>query len=127
MMDSQPNPIAPKLSHIHEFLPETHIYQTNNPSDTQEQTPKTLAKEYEKYFRAKYALNKEVFDKLNEKYKTEKEFPFPSEVHENEFAVDFIIQELLSVRDSQWGKPVKLDWKAIKYLLEESIRIFESE
>jgi hypothetical protein len=33
----------------------------------------------------------------------------------------------VKVKNEKWGNPVKLDQKAIKYLIDESIKIFQSE
>ena len=38
-----------------------------------------------------------------------------------------IIEQLTEVRHGQWGKPVKLDQKAIKFLIDESAKIFTKE
>jgi serine/threonine-protein phosphatase PP1 catalytic subunit len=46
---------------------------------------------------------------------------------EKEFVIDLIISQLVKVKNEKWGNPVKLDQKAIKYLIDESIKIFQSE
>lgn len=38
-----------------------------------------------------------------------------------------LIEQLTEVRKSQWGKPVKIDSKAIKWLIDESAKIFSGE
>ncbi len=38
-----------------------------------------------------------------------------------------VIDQLTEVKNSQWGKPVKLDPKAIKYIIDESSKIFSKE
>lgn len=43
------------------------------------------------------------------------------------FAVCMLIEQLTEVRNSQWGKPVKIDAKAIKWLIDESAKIFTQE
>ena len=43
------------------------------------------------------------------------------------FAVCMLIEQLTEVRNSQWGKPVKIDAKAIKWLIDESAKIFTGE
>ena len=46
---------------------------------------------------------------------------------EKEFVIDLLISQLVKVKNEKWGNPVKLDQKAIKYLIDESIKIFQTE
>jgi len=38
-----------------------------------------------------------------------------------------IIDQLTEVKNSQWGKPVKLDPKAIKFIIDEASKIFAKD
>ena len=58
---------------------------------------------------AKYDLTADQFSKIKDKFKKEKDFPNPSTDIEKEYALDFIIDQLVEVKKEQWGKPVKLD------------------
>ena len=64
---------------------------------------------------------------MQAKYKKEKDFETPQGDCEKEFAVDYIIAQLVEVKGGVWGRPVKLDQKAIKFLIEEAVKIFENE
>ncbi len=65
---------------------------------------------------------------MKEKFnKKDKDFVNPATDAEKEFVLDQIIAQLLEVKNGQWGKPVNLDQKAIKYLIDESTRILSAE
>ena len=38
-----------------------------------------------------------------------------------------IIEQLVEVKSLQWGKPVKLEQRAIKYLIDESTRVLSKD
>ena len=62
-----------------------------------------------------------------EKFKNGKDFVQPSADYEREFVTDCIIEQLVEVKSGQWGKPVKLDQKALKFLIDESTKVFQGE
>ena len=51
----------------------------------------------------------------------------PTTPAEKSWVISMIIEQLTEVRNAQWGKPVKIDTKTIKYLIEESAKVFSSE
>jgi hypothetical protein len=57
----------------------------------------------------KYDLSTDQLSKIKDKFKKDKDFPNPSTDAEKEFALDWIIEQLVEVKKEQWGKPVKLD------------------
>jgi hypothetical protein len=61
---------------------------------------------------------------MENKWKPDKDFVQPETDCEREFAVDALIAQLTEVKKGVWGKPVKLDQKGIKYLIDESIKVF---
>lgn len=79
------------------------------------------------YYKEKYDLNQQQLDKLGEKFSKDKEFSQPVLDYEKEYVNDMIISQLTEVKNGQWGKPVKLDAKAIKFLIDESAKIFSNE
>lgn len=74
---------------------------------------------------AKYDLTQQQVDKMVERFKNGKDFVQPSADYEREFVTDCIIEQLVEVKSGQWGKPVKLDQKALKYLIDESTKVFQ--
>jgi serine/threonine-protein phosphatase PP1 catalytic subunit len=46
---------------------------------------------------------------------------------EKVYALDMIIDQLTEVKNSQWGKPVKLDPKAIKFIIDEASKVFAKD
>ena len=64
---------------------------------------------------------------MTEKFKNGKDFSQPQTDYEREFVTDCIIDQLVEVKNGQWGKPVKLDQKAIKFLIDESTKVFQNE
>jgi hypothetical protein len=75
-------------------------------------------------YAAKYDLNPGQVNKMTEKFKYGKDFVQPSTDYEREFVTDCIIEQLVEVKSGQWGKPVKLDQKALKFLIDESTKVF---
>lgn len=78
-------------------------------------------------FLTEFELSQDQFNKIKEKYKRDKDFLNPANDAEKMYAVCQVIEQLTEVRNSQWGKPVKIDAKAIKWLIDESAKIFTSE
>lgn len=81
-------------------------------------------------FQTQFDLSDEQLNKIKEKYKkekVEKEFPQPINEAEKVYAIAMLIEQLTEVRNAQWGKPVKLDSKAIKWLIDEATKIFSAE
>ena len=74
-------------------------------------------------YETKYDLTAKQMQALKDKFKKDKDFVQPSNDCEREYAVDQIIQQLVEVKKEQWGKPVKLDQKAIKFLIDESTKV----
>ena len=64
---------------------------------------------------------------MESKWKPDKDFELPTTDVEREFALDQLIAQLTEVKKGVWGKPVKLDQKGIKYLIDESIKVFQNE
>jgi hypothetical protein len=83
----------------------------------------TLPSEYQ----TEYDLDDATLNKIKEKFKKEKDFVNPTTAAEKMFAISMLIEQLTEVRNNQWGKPVKIDNKAIKWLIDESAKIFSSE
>ena len=81
-------------------------------------------------FMQSHNLNEAGFNKIADKYRKDKDFSAPAGEFKNaekEYALDMIIDQLVEVKNGQWGKPVKLDPKAIKYIIDESSKIFSKE
>jgi hypothetical protein len=76
---------------------------------------------------SKYGVTPIQLLEIKEKYKKEGEFPIPHSEAEKAVAVDSLIHQMLSVKGSQWGKAVSLDVRAIKFLVEESTKVFSKE
>jgi hypothetical protein len=57
----------------------------------------------------KYDITADQLSKIKDKFKKDKDFPNPSTDAEKEFALDWLIEQLVEVKKEQWGKPVKLD------------------
>lgn len=76
---------------------------------------------------AKHNITQFQLDKIKEKFKREKDFALPQSEVEKEFATDMIIEQLVEVKNGQWGKPVKLDQKQLKFLIDEATKIFSNE
>ena len=76
---------------------------------------------------AEYDITQEQLAKIKEKYKRDKDFQQPNNEAEKMYALQSLIDQLTEVKNGQWGKPVKLDQKAIKFLVEESTKIFTKE
>lgn len=89
--------------------------------------PGTSESTLPKDFVGDYELSQDQFSKIKEKYKRDKDFVAPTNDAEKMFAVCSLVEQLTEVKNSQWGKPVKIDAKAIKWLIDESARIFTGE
>jgi serine/threonine-protein phosphatase PP1 catalytic subunit len=46
---------------------------------------------------------------------------------EKEYVIDQIITQLVEVKKGAWGKAVKLDSKAINYVIDQATKIFQNE
>lgn len=64
---------------------------------------------------------------MKEKFNKEKDFATPSGDAEKMYAICSIIEQLVEARTCQWGKPVKLDAKAIRWMIDESAKVFGQE
>ena len=78
-------------------------------------------------FQTEYDVSDEQLTKIKEKFKKEKDFQNPTTPAEKMYAISMLIEQLTEVRKASWGKPVKIDSKAIKWLIDESAKIFSSE
>ena len=78
-------------------------------------------------YQTEYDLDDATLNKIKEKFKKEKDFVNPTTAAEKMFAISMLIEQLTEVRNNQWGKPVKIDTKAIKWLIDESAKIYTSE
>ena len=70
-------------------------------------------------------LPEEQVLKLKERYL--KEFVTPTSEAEKKFALDYVLNQLTEVKDGQWGRPVLLDQKAVKFLIDEATTVFMQE
>ena len=74
-----------------------------------------------------HSLNQDQFDKISKKYKGADGFAEPKTAAEKAFALDVIIDQLTSVKNSKWGTPVNLDAKAIKFIIDEGAAAFAND
>lgn len=78
-------------------------------------------------FVAKYDVSDAYLQMIKAKYQKDKDFVTPENDMEREVALDSIIAQLVEVKGGTWGKPVKLLQQAIKFLIDEVIKVFNSE
>ena len=71
-----------------------------------------------------FDITQDQLSKIKDKYKRDKDFQLPINEAEKCYALNSLIEMLTEVKNMQWGKPVKLDSKAIKFLIDESAKIF---
>lgn len=61
-------------------------------------------------YATKFNLTAEQMSKMDDKFgKKGGDFVYPQKDAEKEFVLDQLINQLMEVKNGQWGKPVKLD------------------
>jgi len=101
--------------------------QAKHPDKLQEGQGKTQFYFQPTDYEAKFGIGSAQMDLIRMKYRPDADFITPQADAEKEYAIDQIIIQMMDVKDSQWGKPVKLDFRAIKFLIEESTKIIQAD